>query len=36
MRRAAINKKRIYHFLMVDGHFSFGRCKPLACFGPPK
>jgi len=24
MRRAAISDKRIYHFSMVNGHFSFG------------
>jgi hypothetical protein len=33
MRRAAINDKRIYHFSMGNGHFPFGRCKPLGCFG---
>jgi hypothetical protein len=31
MRRAAINDKRIYHLSLVNGHLSFGRCKPLAC-----
>jgi hypothetical protein len=36
MRRAAINDKRIYHFSMVNGHLSLGRCKPLACFVPWK
>jgi hypothetical protein len=31
MCRATINGKRIYQWSMVNGHLSFGRCKPLAC-----
>jgi hypothetical protein len=33
MRRAAINDKRIYHLSLVNGHLSFGRCKPFGLCG---